>query len=225
MRPRHFFAALVVAASIGGCGGSPAGLSSEQSLELIEARTHFTYKGKPIPPFFLADFNGGPGAGEFWTRGAGARISRVVVEGLIYDDEEHSEGSYNDCSFTDGGDGVVIFDLSNSEEDEGGAGWLSYKFLGTTPSGITVLEYLGNTGGSGTFHGVMFIRFEIETIGYNSDVKEDRLVMQYLGEECWGDRVFRDVELVGNELRLGPTKSDIPDEQEFLQPACAIPLE
>lgn len=215
-------AALVVTASgLAGCGKRPAAPVA-QHPEVVEAQKHFTFRGAPIPPFFLADFYGGPNVGDFWTKGMGTRISTIAVEGLFY---EHSDGSYSGCRIESGND-FLRFDLPTSGDiAKGEAGWFSYKFLGTTPSGVTVLEYVGNTGGSGTVPGVLFVKFEMEPVGYTADGKRERLVMRFLGEESWGDRVFRDVELAGNELRLGPERSNMPGAQDDLEPARTILLE
>lgn len=134
------------------------------------------------------------------------RIGTVAVEGLFYD---NCDGAYSGCKIAKGE--LIRFELPN--EGNGGPrgnGWFGYRFLGTTPSGISVVEYVGNTGGSGTVPGVMFLRFEMETIGYQSGGKKERLVMRFLGEQSWGDRVYREVKLVGNELRLGPERTNMP---------------
>ncbi len=222
MRRIQAWVVVLSAAGLAGCGGGSTTQPSKQANPvIIEAQTHFTYKGKPIPPFFLADFCGGPDAGDFWTQGMGERICAVDVAGFFYD---NSDGSYSDRTVEHGE--FVRFDLpSTGDEGSRGAGWLSYKFLGTTPSGVTVLEYVGNTGGSGTIPGVVFIRFELETLGYTKAGKKDRLIMRFLGEESWGDRVYRDVTLVGNELRLGPERSHMPGATDSLEPARTILLE
>lgn len=213
--------AIMLTVVLGGCAGVPKTPPSLQVRpELIEAQTHFTYKGRPIPPFFLADFYGGPDVGDFWTKGMGKRISAVDVAGLFYDE---SDGSYSGCTVDR--NEFVRFDLPNGDDSEQGrAGWFAYRFLGTTPTGVTVVEYVGNTGGSGTIPGVVFLRFEWQPSGYTQAGSNSRLVMRFLGEESWGDRVYRDIKLVGNELRLGPERSNLPDERDSLEPARTIIL-
>ena len=222
MRRIQVLVVVFSAASLAGCGGSSSAKQSKQvDPRVTEAQTHFTYKGKPIPPFFLADFCGGPDVGDFWTRGMGSRICAVDVAGLFYDD---SDGSYSGCAFERGE--WVRLDLPNGgDEGPRGAGWFYYRFMGTTPSGTTVLEYVGNTGGSGTIPGVVFLRFELETVGYTQTDKSDRLVMRFLGEQSWGDRVYRDVKLIGNELRLGPESTDIPGAKDSIEPARTVLLQ
>jgi hypothetical protein len=145
----------------------------------------------------------------------------VDVAGLFCDG---SDGSYTGCT-VDRGD-YVSFDLPiDGGSDNVRNGRFGYRFLGTTPAGVTVLEYVGNTGGSGTILGVVFVKFELQRIGYTATDAHDRLVMRFLGAESWGDRVHRDVTLVGNELRLGPEKSDIPAAQDSLEQARVVCLQ
>jgi len=221
MRAISVLTVAFLAAGLTGCGDKIS--SAEKTLPnpaVVEAQTRFTYKGKRIPPFFLADYCGGPGADEFWTTGMGVRISTVAIEGLFSD----RDGSYSGCAITEGE--FVRFNLPHrSDADPQRTGWFGYKFLGTTPGGITVLEYIGSMGGSGTIPGVIFLRLEMETIGYKESGRQKRLVMRFLGEESWGDRVYRDVQLVGNALRLGPERSDMPGAMDSLQPARTILLE
>lgn len=210
----------IAVATTSGCHSQPSRASSPApNAELTEAQTHFTYKGKPIPPFFLADFYGGPEANDFWTIGMGRRVSSVAVDGLF----SQSDGAYGGCKFVVGSDGFVSFDLP-CDESAGprSNGYLCYRFVGTTSSGITVLEYVGNTGGSGTVPGIVFVRFELASVGVTEEDKHEQLMMRFLGEESWGDRVYRDIALVGDELRLGPERSNMPDES--LEPARTMLL-
>jgi hypothetical protein len=151
----------------------------------------------------------------------GGRICAIAVEGLVAE----GDGSYAGAKIYEGE--FVSFDVPSHDEDLGprGAGWFAYRFVGTTPSGITVLEYVGNTGGSGTIPGVLFVRFAMEWVGVTKEEKRERLVMHFLGEQSWGDRVYRDVRLEGNSLWLGPTRTDMPYEKEFAEPAQTMQLE
>jgi hypothetical protein len=65
----------------------------------------------------------------------------------------------------------------------------------------------------------------MESVGYTKAAKKDRLVLRFAGEQSWGDRVFRDVKLEGNELRLGPERSDMPGAKDSLEPARTILLQ
>ena len=219
MRAIHTLAAVLLAVGVSGCGEKPiAPLAQQVHPAVAEARAHFTYKGKPIPPFFLTDFSGGPNADSFWTERIGSRISAVAVGGLF-----QLGGPYGGIKVD--AKEFVSFHLPGDGAGPRGAGRFSYRFLGTTASGITVLEYVGNTGGSGTIPGVIFVCFEMESIGVTKDEKQERLIMCFLGEYAWGDRVYRDVKLNGNTLWLGPTRTFIPINKEFAEPERAIVLE
>ena len=225
MRAINALVTLILAVGLGGCGEKSVARPRQQSHPAVaEAQAHFTYKGKPIPPFFLTDFHGGPEAGNFWTRETGCRISSVVVAGLFVG----GDGTYANSEIFDGRDdgGFISFCIL-SDEDRGpvGSGLFGYRFVGTTPSGITVLEHIGNTGGSGTIPGVLFVRFEMESVGVTKDKKQDRLIMRFLGEQSWGDRVYRDVKLDGNSLWLGPTRTIIPAHKDLAEDERTILLE
>lgn len=70
-------------------------VNKETDHELLEARTEFTYRGQPTPPFFLTDFYGGPEANDFWMNNMGSRVIAISVAGL-YD----RQGGYN-CTSSD----------------------------------------------------------------------------------------------------------------------------
>ncbi len=224
MRRIHVLAAALLAVGVVGCGEKPVASQPKKAHPaVVEAQSHFTFKGKPIPPFFIADFYGGPGASDFWLRETGSRISAVAVEGLFI----KGDGSYVGSVIEDRRDagGFISFYPPSDEPDRPrGNGYFGYKFVGTTPSGVTVLENIGNTGGSGTCVGVVFIRFEMESIGVTEAAKQERLVMRFLGAKSWGDRVYRDVKLAGNELRLGPETSHLPGARDSLDSARTILL-
>ncbi|MFW6132735.1 MAG: hypothetical protein ACOC8F_02470 [Planctomycetota bacterium] len=227
-KPVGFVAAIMVAAAVCGCdeqtAGEPTPPPGKPHPAVLEARTDFTYEGKPIPPFFLADFNGGPEAPDFWLRDAGSRVCAIAVEGLFVD----GDGAYTGVSgeVTRSGDGMVRFDLPQADGScDFPCGYMGYKFVGTTPSGITVLQTIVNTGGSGTIPGVMFVRFEMASAGATRQTKRARLTMHCLGEMAWGDRVYRDVTLEGNTLRLGPERTSIPACRDTLEGERRITLE
>jgi len=222
MRVMHVLTTILLVVGLGGCGEKPVEQSPHPAV--AEAQTHFTYKGEPIPPFFLADFYGGPDASDFWLRGMGSRISSVIVAGLFVKGDSSYSGCKIDDRRKDGG--FVSFNLPSDESDGSReTGWLAYRFVGTTPSGVTVLEQVGNTGGSGTIPGILFVRFEMESTDTTKGDKQDQLVMRFLGEQSWGDRVYRDVKLDGNSLWLGPTRTNMPGAKDFAEPERTIVLQ
>jgi len=226
MRAAGFLAGVWLGIAAAGCGRAVLAqhAASDASLPapaVAEARKHFTFQGKPIPPFFLADACGGPDAPDLFFADMGGRICAIAVEGLF----PRGDGAYVDIKLEDrrSEGGFVWFDFPLFEGHD--AGGMGYRFVGTTPSGVTVLEYAAATGGTCTLLGVVFVRFEMETVGVTKGEKRERLIMRLLGEECWGDRVYRDVTLVGNTLRLGPKRTHIPAYRDGMDGARTIDLE
>jgi hypothetical protein len=190
-----------------------------------EAREKFTFQGKPILPYFLHDFAGGPGAPDMWTVGVGVRINSIIVDGLRLSAE--NDGAYA-MQATWQKDGAYGFNYSRDRLKQGdgrGDGYAAYKFVGTTPGGTTVLEYVANSGGSAVIHGVMLVRFNLQQTGATAAERKSQLVMQFLQVMCWGDRITRDVRLEGNKLLLGPSETHIPAYASDLEAARTIVLD
>lgn len=224
MRAIHELSVVLLTVALGGCGETQVEHTRHPHPVVVEARKHFTYRGKPIPPFFLADYSGGPYAPDAWFSEMGSRIASVVVEGLFI----KSDGAYSRCEIEDAtrDDGLVLFSFPvDQTASPYSAGWMGYRFIGTTPSGTTVIEYSHRTEGSAKFVGVLFVRFEMQSVGVTRQQRQDRLIMRCLGELCWGDRVYRDVKLEGNSLWLGPTRTDIAGYKDTLEPERIILLE
>ena len=191
---------------------------------LKEAREKFTYEGKLILPYFLNDFAGGPGAPDLMHSGWGTRICTVAVDGLLPEDQE---GAYA-MQKTRELHGFYCFDHYADPlhpSDETYSGYFGYRFLGTTPGGVTVLEYL--TGGSGSMiiQGVLLVRLDMEPTGVTASERREYLVMRFLQEMSWGDRVTREVRLDGNKLLLGPTNVSLPHQEDFVKPAETVLLD
>ncbi len=214
--PSMLAAALLLAGAIGCAHKAAVPRDPRPHPAVLEAQAHFTFAGHPIPPCFLTDFAGGPDADDFGTAPVGNRISAVAVQGL-FDVKE----SYNDWELD-----PIIDDNGvhwvNARHREDPAFCFGYRFLGTTPSGVTVVETYGRTGGSGTFLGAMFLRFEMQTVSVAKKDRKDRLVMRFLDEYTWGDRVYRDLKLTGNTLWLGPSHTDIPAYQIDTEPERTV---
>jgi hypothetical protein len=209
-----------------GCASDPIAPPKTSPDPVIqEARTRFTYRGVPIPPFFLNDFAGGPGAPDYWKVGMGHRIAAVAVEGLFtrpgYDTSPYDLlptrriGPFYAFDYYEGSD----------RTQQAYGGYYGYRFIGTTPGGITVLEYVLCTGGSAVCYGVVLVRFSLEDLGAASTDPHKRLVMRFLDQMSWGDRVSRSVSLEENRLLLGPATSQLPGPPNPVEPALTIVLE
>lgn len=193
---------------------------------LREAREKLTYQGKPILPYFLNDFAGGPGAPDYMTEetlaGWGTRICAVAVDGLLSEDHGGAYGGQKTRHLH----GFYCFDHYENPSDpthETYNGYFGYRFVGTTPGGTTVLEYLVGGSGSMIIQGVLLVRFDMEQAGVTPKERHKRLVMRFLQEMSWGDRVERDVRLEGNRLVLGTTRPLLPGFD--VESAETIPLE
>ena len=214
---------LAVCVTACGCRDGSAGPSVETRVSpvLTEARERFTYRGKPIPPFFLTDFAGGFGAPDYYTGGSGYRICTVAVEGL-FPIEGHDRSLYDNARLRHR-KGFYTFDYGDEPRQPGVAGYFGYRFVGTAPCRITVLEYSGNTGGSAVCNGVILVRLEMEPYGIAGG-KTERLVMRFVHDVIHGDRMHRDVKLDGNRLILGPMTTSL-NYPNPVEPSRVIVLE
>ncbi|MCK5708612.1 MAG: hypothetical protein KAI43_13270 [Candidatus Aureabacteria bacterium] len=134
---------------------------------------------------------------------------------------------------SDGGDQVVAINLKDSQGSnryfgdvfvngtegkspfvytEKGSESFGYRYVGVTDSGVYVLYFEDDTGGSGSFRSLMFVIFEHDkgiTIDWdNSSINstKERLLIKKLGEVALGDRWFGDLKLEGNKLYIGKDK-------------------
>lgn len=221
----RLFACVALLTVCAGCKGSGVATAPPNDNPVLrEARDHFTYQGKPILPYFLNDFAGGPGAPDAMTVGWGTRICAVAIDGLRPQDQEGayaSQETRHHNSFYGFDYREYPFHPSNATVPE----FSGYRFLGTSPGGVTALEYLTFGSGSMVINGVLLVRFDIEQTGVTLNEQREHLVMRFLQELNWGDRVARDVRLEGNKLLLGPTRVFLPHQDEFVKPAETILLD
>ena len=177
-----------------------------------------------ILPYFLNDFAGGPGAPEVMTVGWGTRIYAVAVDGLRPEDQE---GAYalQKIRHHNGFYGFDYRDDPLHPNDEIEPEYFGYRFLGTSPGGVTALEYLTFGSGSMVIQGVLLVRFDMGPTGVTPSERRQRLVMHFLQEISWGDRVTREVRLEGDRLLLGPTQVSLPHQEDFVKPAETILLD
>lgn len=214
------------------CGTSNSGRPTASADALVrEAQARFTYKGKPIPPFFLHDLAGGRGAHDYNLTGMGHRICALSVEGLFVG-QGYLASSYDLLQTRKEGAFYVFDYYEDPLAKDGPASVHGYRFVGTTPKGTTVLEYYLGSRSSAFYPGVSLVRFAIEeTFDFAGGTSppasrsRQRLVMRYVGRMAWGDRVTRDVRLDGAKLILGPATTCLPDYENLIQPAQTILLE
>ena len=219
---RHHVLLISVMLSLAtGCREAPKAANGDTAPDktLQEAREAFTHQGEPILPYFLNDFAGGPGAPDYWKVGMGHRITTVAVGGL------RDAPPYVLLKTRRIG-GFYAFDYPDDPlSKEARGAYYGYRFLGTTPGGTTVLEYVLSTGGSAVCSGVLLVRFEIQQVGLAKSGTKKRLVMRFVSEMWWGDRVDRTVRLEGDKLLLGPATASLPGYQNPVEPARTVVID
>lgn len=86
-----------------------------------------------------------------------------------------------------------------------GPGYVAYRYLGTTPSGLHILIVMVNGGGSGVFEDVLWVRLVRDVVADNG-VKRNRTILLKVGSFTLGDRDDGDVQLNGTQLVIGRSK-------------------
>jgi hypothetical protein len=81
-----------------------------------------------------------------------------------------------------------------------------YRHVGKTSAGTHVLETYGfSGGGSGVWQYLVFARLEKDRYCDGSEVRE-RILLKSTGGLFMGDRESPEVELIGNKVRVGPSR-------------------
>ncbi len=123
---------------------------------LGEANESFTYKGKPIHPGLVNEF-------ECWLSDLNPVTVSVDVS-AAYDSNEYSEETY------------MSGEYASIETEEGIYG---YSRVRTTPDGVHVLKTVCRGEGSGTFESELWVRFEMgQGIYHPEDTPYDQLLMR-----------------------------------------------
>ncbi len=159
------------------------------SLNLFaESESQFTYRGKPIHPGLVQEF-------ESWYSDKGPPTTISVDVSAPHSNE------YSDDDVKVEDNGYVTYQEPDSAE------YFYYKWLGKLDNGLHVL-ITGSGGGSGVFRNVYFIRFDTDE-GYTPEgEKYGRLLMTIVREHPLGDRDDGDVALfpAENKVILGKSR-------------------
>ncbi len=99
--------------------------------------------------------------------------------------------------------------------------FFSYRYLGTSPSGINALLTRYSGGGSGTFYDILFIIFQIDNyLTYETKSKaQDRVLIKCIGHLYLGDRYDGEIKFESGQLTIGARVSWYPEyrpESEIL---------
>ncbi len=159
----------------------PGEASAESPL--AEADRDFTFKGQPIHPGLIREF-------QNWLSDYRPPITVTLDVGAAYDTNEYAN------AVTQTNDGGVSISSGDSGER------FSYKHLGRLDNGVHVLHVFDKTGGTGTFQSLMFVQFDIAK-GFDRDGAKpsERLLMSVV-------RVYalngppRDIRIKGNEVQI-----------------------
>jgi hypothetical protein len=131
---------------------------------------------------------------------------------------------------SDGGDQVVAINLTDSQdsnryfgdvtlvETEGekplvmfkkSEGYFGYRYIGSTHSGVHILQTTESGGGTGIFENLMLVVLQngkglfVHEDTHVIDLGTPRVLIRKLGEIPLGDRYEGTVELKGSQLRIG----------------------
>jgi len=154
--------------------------TNTESSELTEANKNFTYKGKPINPWVLAEILGYDLHG-----GINAIVSVDITDA-------YTLGKYNECeesksdpkassrSIKSENGSVVGYEHTFNHEIDGSLSFndisFSYKWLGKLNNGIHVLETTSSEGGSMTTDQLLFVKFYLQRDPSNK-AKKERLII------------------------------------------------
>lgn len=89
--------------------------------------------------------------------------------------------------------------------DDRDGGWVAYRHVGTTPSGLHVLVVAVNGGGSGVFKEAMWVRLVRDRV-WEDGKKRDRNMLVKIGSLPLGDRDDGEVRLAGEKLFVGKSR-------------------
>ncbi len=163
-------------------------MSEEMRNTLKEAREHFTYKGKPIHPGLVEEFEG-------WMSDYGPSITVTVNVAASFDTNEY----YDEKVKQEGS--VIICGPDSPEERD----WYSYERIGTLSDGTCVLKTCAGGGGSGVFMDLLFVRFSVDECLFEGK-KHEQLLMRVVNQYLLGDRDTAEIKVIGDRVIVGASK-------------------
>ena len=160
-----------------------AGSSSTEAI-LAEANNEFTFKGQPIHPGLVNEF-------QNWLSDYRPPITVTVDVGAAYNTNEYAEAV---TPRKDGGVSVLLGD---------GGEQFRYKRLGRLDNGIHVLHTVDRSAGTGIFHNLTFVRFHLGQ-GFDRDgIKpSERLLMSVVRVYAIVGPKSPDIQINGNQVRI-----------------------
>ncbi len=175
-----------------------SGAEPEVFARLLEAREHFTIGGKPIHPALLYEFNQG-----FEDRGpvvtAVEPTSGQTSDRYFYAPVRQRAG-WTECSVKSLPPHCAEKDPPRNEPMFG------YQRLGSLAEGTQVLRVYYQSGGSGIFLDLFFIRFETEKAYDSAGKPFTRIVMRCVCQYPLGDRDDAEVKVLPDRVIVGKSK-------------------
>jgi hypothetical protein len=162
--------------------------SEEMRNALKEANEHFTYKGKPIHPGLVEEFEG-------WMSDYGPSITVTVNVAASFDTNEYYDQNVEQR-------GSVIIRGSNSPEERD---WYNYERIGVLSDGTSVLKTCSGGGGSGVFMDLLFVRFSVDECLFEGE-KHEQLLMRVVNQYLLGDRDMAEIKVVGDRVIVGASE-------------------
>lgn len=176
---------LLIGLCLGFAGLSAAGAGSPSTGEaLAEADTDFTYKGRPIHPGLIKEF-------QNWLSDYRPPITVTLDVGAAYDTNEYAD------AVTPGRDGGVSVLLGDGGER------FTYKRLGRLDSGVHVLLTREKSAGTGIFQSLTFVRFHLGQ-GFDRDGigPSTRLLMSVVRVYAIVGPKLPDIRITGKGVRI-----------------------
>ncbi len=156
---------------------------------LIEIDKSFTYKGKPIHPGIIHEFEG-------YLSDSGAPLSVSIDLAAASGSNQYFDGNVEQLK-----QGFY------SVKDSSGQGYSGYHWLGKLADGTHVVSAYSNGGGSGVFEHLYFLQFTAGR-GYGPDgTPYDRLVMTAIRWYPLGDRSRARVQVLSDKVVI----TNLPD--------------
>jgi hypothetical protein len=165
----------------------PARMEPAISVALREANEYFTYKGSPIHPGLVKEFEGR-------MSDDGPIVLTVDVLG------SHGVDEYG-APFKIMGEKVSFINRNATPTE-----WYQYERLGTLANGIHVLHTSFNGGGSGIFQNLLFVRFDVQPARSFHDPAGERLVMSIVDWYPLGDRDNGKIQIMDDTVMVGPSR-------------------
>ena len=151
---------------------------------LVEANNDFTFKGHPIHPGLVKEF-------QNWESDYRPPITVALDIGAVYDTNEYADAP---TPASNGGVSIILGD---------GGEQFSYKRLGRLDNGLHVLHTLDKSAGTGIFQSLTFVRFHLGQ-GFDRDGirPSERLLMSVVRVYAIVGPKTPHIRIKGDEVRV-----------------------